>query len=109
VGALPELSAPDDLTLFVGEPLREQQSSSSVEPEREPAADLVRDQRIALLVRKHEGSNEDRARFEILTQRLRKLYPRVTQDDYKTMSEMVTDAESTAAVLAGVRAKFGLR
>jgi hypothetical protein len=71
----------------------------------------ARDARLALLARKYEGvaSAEDGARLQILTERLRKLAPRVTPHDLEQVVEMVADAESIAARLAAVKDKFGLR
>jgi hypothetical protein len=71
----------------------------------------ARDVRLALLARKYEGaaSVEDTARLQILTERLRKLSPRVTDRDMDQVAEMVADAESISARLAAVKEKFGLR
>lgn len=71
----------------------------------------ARDARLALLARKYEGaaSVEDTARLQILTERLRKLSPRVTDKDVEQVAEMVADAEGIAARLAAVKEKFGLR
>jgi len=71
----------------------------------------ARDTRLALLARKYEGvaSVEDGARLRILTERLRKLAPRVTHHDLEQVVEMVADAEGIAARLAAVKDKFGLR
>jgi hypothetical protein len=71
----------------------------------------ARDVRLALLARKYEGtaSVEDTARLQILTERLRKLAPRVTDKDIEQVAEMVADAEDIATRLAAVKEKFGLR
>ncbi len=71
----------------------------------------ARDARLALLARKYEGtaSVEDTARLQILTERLRKLAPRVTAADVEQVAEMVADAEGIASRLAAVKEKFGLR
>jgi hypothetical protein len=44
-----------------------------------------------------------------LTERLRRLEPRVTAKDMEQVVEMVADAEGIAARLAAVKEKFGLR
>jgi integrase/recombinase XerD len=44
-----------------------------------------------------------------MSERLRKLSPRVTDEDVQQATEMVTDAEGIAARLAAVKEKFGLR
>jgi hypothetical protein len=71
----------------------------------------ARDVRLALLARKYEGaaSVEDTARLQILTERLRKLSPRVTDRDVEQVAEMVADAEAISARMAAVKEKFGLR
>lgn len=56
-----------------------------------------------------EGPVEDTARLQILTERLRKLVPRVTAADVEQVAEMVADAEGIASRLAAVKEKFGLR
>ena len=48
-------------------------------------------------------------RLPSLTERLRKLSPRVTEKDVEQVAEMVADAEGIAARLAAVKEKFGLR
>jgi hypothetical protein len=71
----------------------------------------ARDLRLELLARKYEdeASIEDMARLRILTERLRKLAPRVTDKDVEQLADMVADAEGIAARLAAVKEKFGLR
>jgi hypothetical protein len=117
-------------TLFIGYqgqvPLlkREADSTATAEELRAPREQQVshrdqdddevlkaRDVRLALLARKYEGvaSVEDTARLQILTERLRKLSPRVTDKDVEQITEMVAEAEGIAARLAAVKEKFGLR
>jgi hypothetical protein len=71
----------------------------------------ARDARLALLARKYEGmaSVQDIARLRILTERLRKLAPRVTAHDVEQVAGMVAEAEGIAAGLDAVKKKFGLR
>lgn len=75
------------------------------------ASDRARDDRVALLVRRFEGvaTTEDEARIEILTQRLRKLSPRVTPTDLDHLSTMVTELEQVSENLEQIRRKFGLK
>ena len=94
--------------------LREAFPSKSLEqlgPEADDPVIRVRDERVALLVRKYEGmsTTEDEARFQILTQRLRRLSPRVTPEDLNSLSTMVGHLEETSADLDAIRGKFGLR
>jgi hypothetical protein len=115
-------------TLFIGfrgeVPLLKRQTDSTptaeelragqgVSPRGQEDDDVLkaRDARLALLARKYEGaaSVEDTARLQILTERLRKLSPRVTEKDVEQVAEMVADAEGIAARLAAVKEKFGLR
>jgi hypothetical protein len=80
-------------------------------PEADDPVIRARDERVALLVRKYEGmsTTEDEARLQILTQRLRRLSPRVTPEDLNSLSTMVGHLEETSADLDEIRAKFGLR
>jgi hypothetical protein len=115
-------------TLFIGfrgeVPLLKRQTDSTptaeelragqgVSPRGQEDDDVLkaRDARLALLARKYEGSAsvEDTARLQILTERLRKLSPRVTEKDVEQVAEMVADAEGIAARLAALKEKFGLR
>lgn len=95
--------------------LREAFPSKSLEEQLAPEADdpviRARDARIALLARKYEGisTTEDDARLQILTQRLRRLGPRVTPEDLNSLSTMVKQLEETSADLEEIRGKFGLR
>jgi len=66
--------------------------------------------RVSLLARKYGGSSsvENEARIDILTERLRKLSPRVTPTDLSTMGGIVDDLEKISSNLDEIRAKFGL-
>lgn len=94
--------------------LREAFPSKSLEqlaPEADDPVIRARDERLALLARKYESmsTREDDARLQILTQRLRRLSPRVTPEDLNSLSTMVGQLEETSADLDEIRAKFGLR
>ena len=67
--------------------------------------------RVSLLARKYEGASsvEDDARIDILTERLRRLSPRVTNTDLGTMSKMVEDLEKVSLNINRIRENFGLK
>ncbi len=66
--------------------------------------------RLRLLAREQEGaaSPEDSARFEILTQRLRRLSPRVGEQDIEVIANMLDDAEAISETVEAIRKKYGL-
>jgi len=66
--------------------------------------------RIALLVQRYEGKStrEDNARLEILTQRIRRLSPRVTTNDLGVLTVMVDEIEEISLGLDELRKKFGV-
>lgn len=74
-------------------------------------ATRAREERIALLARRHTGAGsiEDDARFRILTERLRRLVPRVTSADFQPVEAALSAMETTTATLDELRAKFGVR
>lgn len=80
----------------------------------QPLHDPVRqaeDHRLAILARKYEGTQltrEDEARVAILTQRLRRLLPRVTAKSWTIAEESVEELEAVAASVVEIRAKYGL-
>jgi hypothetical protein len=84
----------------------ERQSSS------EAIVDHARTMRTYLLDRKHSGShvsNEEAARLDILTDRLRTLSPRVTKSDTAAIETLVDDLSEMSSKLASIRSTFGLR
>ncbi len=76
-----------------------------------PAIDVARDARIALLVQKYEGAatNEDNTRLDILTQRLRKLSPRTTPHELDILTAMVEEIEQISDDVQSLRNKYGLK
>jgi hypothetical protein len=80
-------------------------------PSHDDTADRARDARVVLLARKYEGisTTEDEARIEILTQRLRRLSPRVTPKDLDQLTLMVGQLEEVSSNLDEIRSKFGLK
>lgn len=80
-------------------------------PNGEDAVVRARDARVALLARRYEGvsSVEDEARIKILTLRLRRLSPRVTETDLADLDAMVGELEKVSTNLDAIRAKFGVR
>ncbi len=109
-GQVPQLKKQTDSTATAAE-LRAGGHGASQRAQDQDETLKARDVRLALLARKYEGtaSVEDTARLQILTERLRKLAPRVTHQDVEQITEMVADAEGIAARLAAVKEKFGLR
>ena len=65
--------------------------------------------RSTLLAKRFEGksSAEDVARIAILTDRLRKLNPRVTAREREAAEQLVDDVETLSARLENLRTKFG--
>ena len=80
-------------------------------PEADDPVIRAGEARVALLARKYASisTTEDDARLQILTQRLRRLSPRVTPEDLNSLSTMVGQLEEMSADLNEIRAKFGLR
>jgi len=76
----------------------------------DPQIVAARDSRITLLVKKYEGNTdrEDNARLEILTQRLRKLSPIVTNHELTSATEIVDDLEAISSRLNTVMERYGL-
>ena len=71
----------------------------------------ARDRRIELLVRKFDktSTTEDDARFHILTQKLRRLVPRVTERETNQLASTVAMIEELTADLDATKTKYGLR
>lgn len=83
-------------------------------PEAEPEPsrlEIARDQRIQILAMQFEGAvltREDEARFAILTQRLRRLAPRVTQKSWTIAEDAVSGLEAISGRIDEIGAKYGL-
>jgi hypothetical protein len=109
-GQVPSLKREADTTATAGE-LRAGEPPVTTRVDLDDEVMKARDARLALLARKYEGtaSIEDGARLQILTERLRKLSPRVTSRDVEQVADMVSEAERVAARLEAVKKKFGLR
>lgn len=81
---------------------------------KQPSHDPVQqaqDHRLAILAKKYEGTQltrEDEARVAILTQRLRRLLPRITTKSWTIAEESVGELEAVAANVGEIRAKYGL-
>ncbi|MGC4062575.1 MAG: hypothetical protein QM749_17715 [Aquabacterium sp.] len=71
---------------------------------------VTSERRIGLLLKQQEAtySKEDDARLQILTERLRKLAPRVTSADIDNLDAMVDEIEHASARLDDIEAKYGL-
>lgn len=85
-------------------------SNGSADDAELSVIDTYGESRLALLVQKYEGQNtrEDSARLEILTQRLRRLSPRVTTEDLTTLTFMVEQIEEISTNMDELRTKFEL-
>ncbi len=70
----------------------------------------TREARLALLARKYEGqaSTEDVARIHLLTERLRRLDPRVTEGERRAAQEVVESLERVTLAVTNIRNEFGL-
>jgi hypothetical protein len=77
----------------------------------DPQVTSLRDGRIALLVKKYEGAGsvEDDARFQILTERMRKLERPMADQAHAVLFEILSSIEAAATRADSVRAKFGLK
>jgi hypothetical protein len=86
------------------------QSPQQPEPTR-TELEAASEHRLAILARKYEGAvltREDVARVAILTQRLRRLAPRVTHLSWTIAEDSVQELEATAARASEIGAKYGL-
>jgi hypothetical protein len=92
--------------------LQEQQQFAEDQREQKdwPELNKISDTRIRLLVEKYEGeaTSEDSARLDILTERLRRLSPRVTPDDIDRFVTMVDNVERIADRVTKLREKYNL-
>jgi hypothetical protein len=66
--------------------------------------------RLTLLAQKYEGTStkEDNARLAILTQRIRRLSPRITVDDLAVMTVVTDGIEKISADIEELRAEFDI-
>jgi hypothetical protein len=110
-GQVPLLKREPDTTATAQELRAGERQAAPTRHDLDDEVMKARDARLALLARKYEGtaSIEDGARLQILTERLRKLSPRVTSSDVEQVTDMVSEAERIAARLEAVKKKFGLR
>ncbi|HVW63470.1 MAG TPA: hypothetical protein VHB01_00525 [Nitrosospira sp.] len=99
-------------TRIESEPLQEQQKLIVDDTEEfyPPYLEEARDSRIALLVKKYEGAtastSEDSARFDILTERLRRLSPRSGPNDLEVLTGMMDQIERVTADLINLRNEY---
>lgn len=70
-----------------------------------------RDDRLELMIKRFEGDPlaEDEARIVILTNRLRKLVPRVTSEAWEMLEQVASDLESDSAFINELEEQFGSR
>jgi hypothetical protein len=73
----------------------------------DPISKTARDRRV-LLSNKYAGklNNEEASRLDILTERLRKLSPRVSTSEINALSEMVDGLEAMNLRLAAIKARY---
>lgn len=85
--------------------------SSQQQADAIAAITAASDRRIDLLVRSFSGdaSNEDDARLQILTSRLRKLSPRITAEEINHLDNLVGELEGISANLDDIEAEYGLK
>jgi len=80
-------------------------------PVQQSPLDVAREQRLEILARQFEGTEltrEDEARIAILTQRLRRLAPRVTHTSWTLAEESIANLEVVTTRLDQIGAKYGL-
>jgi hypothetical protein len=80
-------------------------------PASESPLEKTRNQRLAMLVKQFEGTaftREDKARLAILTQRLRRLAPRVSSVAWTKAEDSVTQMEAVSARIDAISDKYGL-
>lgn len=71
----------------------------------------TRDKRLVLLARKYASKkfpDEDKARLEIVTARLRRMFPRVEAADFELLEKIAQDVESAQEKRSAIRRKLGL-
>ena len=72
-------------------------------------ADSTSNDRITLLARKYEDekfTKEDNARLTILSERLRKRFPRVKEEDYSLLNSLVDEADNFSDFSTDLRKKY---
>lgn len=80
-------------------------------PEAPSPLETTRNHRLAILAREFEGAEltrEDEARLAILTQRLRRLAPKVTAKSWTIAEEALTQLETVSARIDDISARYGL-
>ena len=81
------------------------------QPELSSPLETSRDQRLAILAREFEGiklTREDEARLAIVTQRLRRLAPKITTRSWTIAEEVLAELEGVSARIDDIGAKYGL-
>ncbi len=92
------------------------QTGRKLEPEkfhsaaRSPKVEQARDKRLTLLARKYAAkgfSEEETARLEILTARLRQMVPRVEVRDFEELEKIAQEMQASRDRLAEIKRKLG--
>jgi hypothetical protein len=76
-----------------------------------PEADVVNRTRLALLARQYEAARlsiEEEARLAIVTERVRRLIPRVTVDDFEALQAILEEAERIESADVERRRRLGI-
>lgn len=107
----PREIARDESSLQTGEKQTRVLSSkpSNTQGSRSPLV-AAREAKLALLAKKYEGepTREDSARLALLTERIRRLHPRVTKHDIDVMTTVVSQVEDVTDTLAQLRNRLGI-
>lgn len=86
---------------------------SGAKPQHQTGASQLaaaRETRLALLAKKYEGepTREDSARLALVTERIRRLQPRVTKRDVEILTQVVEQVEHVTDSLAQMRQRLGI-
>lgn len=84
--------------------------SPVAETSRGSEADVANHTRLALLARQYEAarlSTEEEARLAIVTERVRRLIPRITVDDFEALQDILEEAERIESADVERRRRLG--
>ena len=91
-------------------PLRDTMSAAG-EASQVSEADVANRTRLALLARQYEAARltiEEEARLAIVTERVRRLIPRVTVDDFEALQAILEEAERIGSADIERRRRLGI-
>lgn len=108
----PREIARHDVSTQTGSEKARPTSAKAKQPHAAGVSPLVaaRETRLALLAKKYEGkaTHEDSARLALLTERIRRLQPRVTKHDVDVLTRVVDQVEQVTDSLAQMRQRLGI-